>query len=109
MLGTIKVSLVRAWMAQTYGIGKESQPGLQEFFLFFPMFHRKSFFPQTMDEEPYEMRKYIHLCILCVSVLQHCFCLESFLTNLSLLPSADLLGLRIVSNILNPLKIFPFI
>lgn len=49
-------------------------------------------------------------CILCVPALQQSFCLESFLTNLSLLPTADVLkGICIVSKILIPLKIFPFI
>lgn len=54
-------------MDQTYGIGKKSQPGLTEIsFVFSCVPRKKSYFPQTMDVEPYEMRKYIHLWIFCV-------------------------------------------
>lgn len=63
-----------------------------------------------MDEEPFEISKWANLYILCVPALQQSFCLKSFLSNPSFLPATDLLkGIRIVSKILIPLKIFPLI
>jgi len=63
-----------------------------------------------MDEKPYEIRKWANHCIFCIPALQQSFCLESFLTNLSLFPAADLLeGICFLSKILIPQKIFPFI